>query len=231
MSHTFSMKSFPLLAFLSVLLACEQGYRTEVYEFYDGSTKTFKIRKVLDNDSLLIAEHKNGQIYLKAIRKYLFDSKCEEGFYYDEDGQLMDYKYYIDDGLKFYARYDSNEQVVQMNGDPILWYNDPDFPTPIEQNSPRVFETITFTPPFMVLKSWMNSNEDESPMQQIKNSPDSLDMTVIKNDTLGYIFMVPDTTTIDVTVLWSLEDERTGELLKAGKFSQKYKGIATDEQQ
>lgn len=219
------MRKIVFLSTLILLTSCEQGFQTEKHLYPDGTTRTVTVKTILDTDSLVIREYKSGQTFLKVNKSTAFDSFNEEVFYYYEDGGLMDYKYYINGGLKFYARYNTEQEIIQMNGDPILWYENPDFPTPIEQNSPRVFKTLTFTPPYMILKSWMNGNETESPMSQIKNTPDSLDMTIIKDDTLGFIFQVPDTSTIDVTVFWSLEDKRTNELLKAGKFSQKYKGI------
>ena len=141
------------------LVSCQQSYRWEKYTFKDGTTKFYQVRTVIDNDTLLLEKHKSGNTYLKIRRIKSYDSQNKEVFYYDDDGGIIDYKYYVDDGLKFYARYNESQQIVQINGDPIRWYEDPDYATPVEVNSPRIFKTLTFTPPYMILKSWIGRNE------------------------------------------------------------------------
>lgn len=204
------------------LQSCGFDYETQDYVLVDGSKKTFYTREVIDSDSLYVQVHESGEIFLKANRRKVWSSYCQEVFYYDENGRLMDYKFYFDDELQFYSRYNQNQEVVQLNGDPILWYGNPEAVTSVEPNLALVFETQTFTPPYMILRSWMNGNDHESATRQIKNNADSLGMKLIENDTIGYIFSVPDSSSIKVTMLWSLEDERTGKLLKAGKFSRLY---------
>jgi hypothetical protein len=217
------MRHLIIYAFIITLFSCSDGYEKEENLLPNGEIRTIETKVFFNSNFLLIKKYKTGETFLKLRRYQIWDFNIEEAFYYYESGRLMDYKYYIDGNLKFYSRYNHDGKIVQLNGDPILHYGDDTITRLVKPDEGLVYKTLTFTPPKMVLKSWLNGNKDEGAFNQITENPNSLHMRVIDDDTLGYIFSVPKNSEKTITILWSLEDSTSGKILKTGKFLHTYK--------
>ena len=190
----------------------------------DGTTETFSVTTIVDNSKEKVQLYADSEMKFFEKKQYLRNGdEISECFWYYKSGSPMDFKYYINDNLYFYSRYDPDGNIIQTNGVPETVFGDQTDTLLIDPEIPYTRRILTFKIPNAFVKFWISDDLNTTAKKQIKLNA-RLKECKIEGDSTGYIFKVDSNSVKTVPLLWSIE-QTNGKVIKSGLIVDKYSSI------
>ena len=195
----------------------KQEYQFQKTTFPNGQTDSVKYLRIKDEYKIVKDIYENGNLFRLAKRYKSEKFIITERWWFQPDGNIMNYKCYQNDQLILYSKYDDKGQLIKVDGSPLLFIDTIQTEFVVEQNVDYVRRIYTVKPPKTKVNIWIDGDIETPAIEEIKRNSKDLYKCEIEGDSTGYILELTDTLIRKFPILWSINDSLSDEILKAGK--------------
>ena len=209
-----------IIILIFLVISCKNTkIAREIIQLPDGRTETVIYHTY--GDSLKTGLYSNGKIYYRGELFPGFEGYRElETRYYDTDGDIFKYAYFLNDSLRYYRFYNKDGSTKESGGTGLIYLDDETTYVDTITTKEKFFQQLRVVhPPFTVSRIFFG--DDVLDEQNRDFSLEPLSKLPIKGNLSGFLVDFNRNGTYTKVVYWSIQDTIGGSIQK-GRIWRKF---------